>query len=127
MSVQTVQYLMWALRLPYEWHEEWESEHAKHFPKADFYEHFKDFIDDSAFDSKAVHKDGIFCLFDGMNGKFIFIGRVLAKAKDMEMIGDPPLAMPWVTLIDQHIIRESVLRNFGVGGDFDTWLIAQYR
>lgn len=124
MSTQINQYLIWGIRLPYKWHEEWERVNEK--PDG-FYEHFEEFMDDSAFDSKIVHKDGIFMIFDGCNGKFIFIGRVIAKSRDGYMIGDPPIDMGPLTEIEQELIRNSVQRNFNVTGDFKQWLVVQYR
>src|SRR5690349_15582244 len=92
MSVQRNQYLMWGVKKPYEFAKEWEAANKKDDPDFDgFYNHFEKFIDDSAFDSKITEVDGIFCLFDGMNGKYIVIGKVLAKSSDHEPITYEPM------------------------------------
>jgi hypothetical protein len=122
MSTQINQYLMWATRLPYEGMKEWEKQHEK-----DFYDSFEDFMEDSAFSSEVEHKDGIFCLFDGMNGQYIFIGKVLAKSKEGSFLGDSILAIKKPAVREQSIIRNSVLRNFEVEGKFDLYLITHYR
>lgn len=125
MSTQTNQYLMWGILLPYKWHEQWEKENKK--PDG-FYDTFEDFMDDSAFEIKVKHKDGIFCLFDGRDGRFIIIGRVLAKAKDGDMIGDSrPFAIPDIGP-DREAIVQSVIRNFGpVKGEFQYYFVTVYR
>lgn len=123
MSVQVNQFLMWGLRMPYDWHKQWEKD-----KDADFCETFESFMDDSAFEPTVKHKDGIFCLFDGKNGKYIFIGRVLAKSKDRELIGDEgPIELNPPTEIEKEFIRNAVVKNFGIYGDFRLWLITHYR
>jgi hypothetical protein len=124
MSVQTNQYLIYGLRMPYKWHEQYEKEHNIN----DFYTHFEKFIDDSAFDNKIVHHEGIFCLFDGCSGKYIIIGRVLEKSKDGEFIADgEPVEIFELTDLEKEFIEISVKRNFEIEGDFNYYLVTQYR
>lgn len=92
-----------------------------------FYSTFEDFMDDSAYKSEVVHKDGVFMLFDGRDGRFIYLGRVLAKAKDGDLLGDPPIEVTDLTDLEKEFIRISVERNFGVKGDFKHHFITVYR
>lgn len=124
MSTQVNQFLMWAIHLPYEWHEQWEGEHDD----KDFYESFASYMDDSAFESEVKHRDGIFCLFDGRDGRFIFLGRVIQKAKHGDLLGEgAPLDFPPLTDLEQELIANSVERVFGVKGEFKHWLVTQLR
>lgn len=110
MSVQTNQYLLYGVMLPYEWHKEWEKEHGK-----DFYETFEPYMDDSAFDEGVNHKDGVFCIFDGMNSRFIAIGRVIDKSKDGELIAEEsPIALPEFSDLEEELLSSSITRVFGI-------------
>jgi hypothetical protein len=117
MSVQTNQYLMYAISIP--------------FPKErGWYDKYESFCDDSAFNKKIVHHDGIFCLFDGMSGKYCLIGRVLEKGSN----DDPCIASHGVPMeipislseIEKEFIHNSVKRNFNIEGDFKFYLITHY-
>lgn len=124
MSTQINQFLIWGIKKPYSWHKQWEEETDI---GKEFCETFKSFAEDSAFESTVNHKDGIFCLFDGKNGKYIFIGRVLAKAKHGELLGDEPIMLRPPTKLEKEFIRNSVVKNFGIDGDFRLWLVTHYR
>lgn len=58
------------------------------------YEAFKDSYDDiedledSPFKPDFNPKHGITCLFDGMNGKYVILGKVIAKTRDHEGFDD---------------------------------------
>ena len=75
MSVQTNQYIIAGVELDY---------------KACCEEHYESLSPymDSAFDDKAAGKDGLFVLFDGMNGKYVIAGLLLARSKVYEQICD---------------------------------------
>lgn len=121
---------MWGIRLDYAFSDEWEKhENAQNGnDEANFYTHFESFMDDSAFKSEIKHKDGIFCLYDGRDGQWIFIGRVLSKAADGEFLGEnKPIPIADLTPLEQELIKTSVERNFGVTGDFKHWIVTQYR
>ncbi len=124
MSVQTNQYLMYGISLPFEFSKEWESKNEG----KDFYETFEGFMNDSSFNKKINHKDGIFCLFDGMNGKFLIIGRVIEKGSDDEpFIADgKPICFTEPTPIEKEFIANSIERNFGVTGELKHWLVTKY-
>lgn len=126
MSTQINQYLIWGVSVPYSWAKEWEKANEK--GEDSFYSSFEGYMDDSSFNAKIVHKDGIFCLFDGRDGEYIIIGRVLAKSSDGEYIAtDGPMKMPILTELEQELIRESVKRVFGIEGEFTHWLVTHYR
>lgn len=124
MSVQTNQYLFFGVKKDFNWSKEWEKETGK-----DFYETFEDFMDDSAFKKDIHHKDGIFCLYDGMNGKYIIIGRVLAKGCDDEpcIADNEPMCFTEPTPLEKEFISNSIERNFGIKEELKHWLITHYR
>jgi hypothetical protein len=125
MSVQTNQYLMWGVLLPYQWSKDWEKAHDN----KSFYDEHEEFIADSAFSREITHEDGIFCLFDGMNGEYLVIGRVLAKSSDGELLGYklPTPVIP-LTALEEELILGSIKRNFGiVGGNLGFWFVTHYR
>lgn len=124
MSTQINQYLMWGIKMPYEWQEDFKDDDGA----VDFSERFEEFMDDSAFSDDVKHKDGIFCLFDGTDGKYIILGRVLMKAKDGSLLASGnPITMPELTDLEKEFIRISVHRNFGVTGEFNYWFVTHYR
>lgn len=47
MGTQIVQYLFYGIRLPYEWHEDWERDHTIDGVKPDFYQTFEPYMDGS--------------------------------------------------------------------------------
>lgn len=117
MSVQINQYIMIGVRIPFP---------GKH---DDFYEKYESFMEDSAFNSNISHKEGIFCLFDGMNGKYVIIGRVMAKSSDGEYLADgEPIELPLtLTELEQELISESINRNFGIDEPLKTFFVTKYR
>lgn len=67
MSVQVNTYVILGVELPYK-------------PFKDRYDEFEPYMD-SAFEGIKNH-NGLCVLFDGMDGKYIIVGRVLAKTKN---------------------------------------------
>lgn len=124
MSVQSNQYLIYGICKPGSWRKEWEKETGN-----DFYATFESFMDDSAFNKKINHKDGIFCLYDGMNGKYVIIGRVLAKGSDEEpfIAYGEPISFTEPTELEKELISNSIERNFGIKEELKHWLITHYR
>lgn len=130
MSTQINQYLMYGIALPYTFAEEWEKAQPKEDNKhPDFYTHFEGFIQDSAFNDKIVHKEGIFCLFDGRDGRCIIIGRVIARTSDHGFLADegPPLTMKAPTPLEQELLAASIERNFGVTGEMQFHFVTMLR
>ena len=120
MSIQTNQYFMYGIAVPYEWHREWEDKTGK-----DFHETFEEFMSDSAFSAEIKHKDGIFCLFDGRDGRYIIIGNVLNKTDNQNpFLGDDkPLKVPEIGEYERAMIEVNVERYFGLKGDFHYYFV----
>lgn len=115
---------MYGILKPYSWRKEWEKKTGK-----DFYNTFEDFMEDNAYDNIIRHTDGIFCLFDGRDGRYIIIGRVLAKTSDdFPFLGsDEPLMVPDMEDDEKMIIEDSVFTYFGLEGDFHFYFVTHYR
>lgn len=129
MSTQTSQFLIWGIQMPYAWHKEWEKANPGKGGSLDsFYTHFEPFITDNAHKKEMpAHNDGIMCLFDGRDGRYIIIGRILAYASNGCMIGeDEPVVVKPLTELEQELIRNSVKRNFGVEGEFGFLFVTHY-
>jgi hypothetical protein len=77
MSTQINQYLIYGVKLDYN------EESEKHDEDA-LFEHFERFTDNSFTDE--MNPNGLHCLFDGMNGDYILVGRCLKKSANHEMI-----------------------------------------
>ncbi len=123
MSTQTNQYFMYGIEKPYEWHREWEKETGK-----EFHATFEEYMHDNAFTRKVEHKDGIFCLFDGRDGRYVIIGRVLAKTDDDDpFLGSgKPIVVPDLSDIEREYIEESVFKHFGLKGEFHFYFVTHY-
>lgn len=124
MSIQTNQYLIYGINVPVKWIEQWKKKNKD----KDWYETFESFMDDSAFTKKVKHKDGIFCLYDGMSGKFLIIGKVLDKSEDGELLADHgPMSFDERSESEKKEIADSIQRNFGISGEIKHWLVTMYR
>jgi len=123
MSTQINQYFMYGILVPYTWRNEWQEKTEKSFNET-----FEEFMDDSAFDTKIKHKEGIFCLSAGRDGKFIIIGRILDKSSDGEYLGSgKPITIPELTDIEKEYIEGSVKKHFNLEGKFNFYFITKYR
>lgn len=123
MSTQVNQYFMYGICLPYNWHKEWENKTGKKF-----YDTFEEFMQDNAFERKVNHKDGIFCLFDGRDGRYIIIGRVLEKSDDdFRYLGsNKPITIPILTDIEKEYIQNSVKKYFNLDKEFNFYFVTHY-
>ena len=115
MSVQVNDYLIHGIKLPYESGAE------------DKYEDYKD----SAFEG-IKEKNGLCVICDGMNGKYIFIGHVLAKSKDEERIADEPICINKedVDRFARGRIAYLIYKEFNLEistTDVKLWLVTHYR
>ncbi len=109
--------------MPYSWGDEWEKANNK-----EFYEHFERFMQGSAFKSGVEHFEGIFCLRDGRDGKYIIVGRVFEKTKDGELIGEQnPITLPTLSQLEEELLRAAVKRHLGLEGEFKFWFVTQFR
>lgn len=120
MSTQTNQYFMYGILMPYEWHKKWEKETGK-----DFYNTFENFMHTNAYTTKVEHRDGIFCLFDGRDGSYIIIGKVLEKTDDDDpFLGlGKPIRVPDLGDVEKTYIENSVFKHFGLGGEFHFYFV----
>lgn len=41
---------------------------------------------DSSFDEKIIEHNGLSMIYDGMNGQYVYIGKIIEKTKDYEVI-----------------------------------------
>lgn len=125
MSVQQNQYFMYGVLLPYAWHREWEAKTGKYFQET-----FQEFMDDNANESGINHTDGIFCLFDGRDGRFIIIGRVLEKSSsDQPFLGSgQPIQVPLLRPEEEERIEDSIYKHFGIDDALYTYyFVTKYR
>lgn len=108
MSVRTNQYVIYGVRLDYDSVDKF------------WYDKYEDYIDSGYGD--LTEKNGLTVIFDGMNGHYIFIGKVIARSDiDEPLYGvtllEPP-ATPLGSLIYQY---------FGVEDpDPKLWLVTHY-
>jgi hypothetical protein len=124
MSTQINQYVIYGINLPYQFHKDWEKLNPD---KGDWDDNFDKFENDSAFTDKINHHDGIFCLFDGCNGNYIIIGRVLEKTDDHGYI-QGPTCFQEPTEMEKEFIGNSITRNFGIDKpDMKIWFVTHYR
>ena len=66
MSVSFNQYLMLGIKRPIE--------------KGTLYEVYEDYID-NGYKPDIIHKNGLSCIYDGMDGKYIILGRIIQKSR----------------------------------------------
>jgi hypothetical protein len=124
MSTQVNQYFIYGTLLPYKWHREWERITGKNF--CDTYEKF---MTDNAFTTEIKHIDGIMCLFDGRDGKYIIIGRVLKKTDDNNryMASGKPIEVPLLRPEEEEKVMDSVVKHFGVNDvGFGYYFVTHY-
>jgi hypothetical protein len=72
MSVQQKQYLIIGIILPYSYFDNMTE---------DVYEFLEEYMI-SNYDKTINHKNGLACLFDGMSGKYIILGRIIQSGKN---------------------------------------------
>jgi hypothetical protein len=105
------QYFMYGISVPYNWYKEWETKTGRSFPVGVY--------------------GNIFCLFNGRDGRYIIIGKVLERT-DIEdnnpsyMGFKEPLIVPELEEVDKIIIQNSVKEQFGLEGEFHYYFVTQY-
>lgn len=113
---------MYGICLPFEWHIEWEKAENK-----DFYETYEAFMNDDIFIDNSSNNKKIYCLFDGRDGRFIIIGRILNRSDDDEVLGDnKPIVVPNLNDFEKHYIENLVNKHFGVVGEFHYYFVTKY-
>lgn len=107
MSVQVNQYLGYGYLIPYDdGIELLEKRHSE-----DKIEELIDSYNDSAYNKDIVEINGISVLFDGMNGKFIFIGKVFKKSSNYEYL--ETTIMPTVNKKVKDTLSAECINVFG--------------
>lgn len=125
MSVQVNQYYCFGYMLPYK--EALEVLDTK-LGSEDLREELLDNFHDSAFDSKIVDIDGVSLVLDGMNGKYVFFGKIYQKSKSYEHLDTVIFKKPkkYVKLMVNYKFKEYFGDAF-----FDlkpqTFLLTHYR
>jgi hypothetical protein len=107
MSVQMNQYLGYGYLLPYkDSRKVLEEKHSEDRMEAIF-----DKYHDSAFKKEMVEVDGCSMIVDGMNGKYIFFGKVFNKSEVHEPLDTT--TMPKVSTKIKKSVEEQLTQIFG--------------
>lgn len=104
MDINKINYIMYGISIPYSWHKEWELKTGK-----DFHNTFDEYLNNN-------NKDGIFCCFDGRDGKHLIIGKILNKLDDYN--NTYPIEVQELNNIEKKIIESNVNKFFGLDGNF---------
>lgn len=112
MSVQVNTYIAFGVLLPFDTLSE------------DDYDKYEPYMD-SAF--KGIHHHNGLCVIrDGMNGKYVIIGRVLAKSKVYENFDSP--MTPNVTPTEIELVGSLITSQFGIENpEVKLWIFSHYR
>lgn len=112
------QYFIYGILKPYSWYQEWEKQTGKNFQ-----EFFADYMNDD------VDTDDISCLFDGRDGKFIIIGKIIERtANDSPYMGNgKPLVIPELSELEKYQIEKRIKKNFDIEGIFYYYFVTQRR
>ena len=114
MSVQANQYLIYGAKLDYEIFGRPEGAH----------ERFEKYLD-SAFKTDDLNPNGLHCLFDGMNGRYVVIGRCIKKSGNGETLGD--IVIGRVNNELAEMTRLLVKSELGIDEPMALHLITHYR
>jgi hypothetical protein len=80
---------------------------------------------DSAF--KGIHhKDGVCVLYDGRNGKYVAVGRVLAKTENHQGL-DEPVFVSDTGVDDEDELHDAVSAIVGTPKTLRTFVLTHYR
>ena len=109
MEERLNQYFMYGISIPYKQYKEWEVGTGRKFPVGNY--------------------GDIFCLFDGRDGKYLIIGRVLEKTNESNpYLGEKePFIVPELDEVEKVIIRNSVKQQFDLEGEFHYFFVTNYR
>lgn len=108
MSTSINQYLIYGVKLPYQ---------------NDAYEAFDRFCD-SAHDDK-MNPNGLHCLYDGMNGDYIYIGRCLYKSKEGKSL--PDLVIEPISEDVAELTRLLIKAELGIEEPMQLHLVTHHR
>jgi len=125
MSTSVCQYLMYAVKLEKE-----------KFEEDNFSDKYDGYMDTSSYAKEVKHLNGIFCLFDGMNGDYAFVGKVLAKSREDYNDGysnylgyDNGLIIPELSEDEKDLVVETVNKDFELKydkKDFKHYIITHF-
>lgn len=110
VSVQINQYLIYGVKLNYKEYQ-------------DRFEEFEPFMD-SAFEDD-MNPKGLHCIFDGMNGKYIYIGRCLKKSLDGEYMDS--FEIPEISDDIKDLTRILVESELGIKEPMSLQFVTHYR
>lgn len=110
MSVNTNQYIILGVKIPYP--KESES----------LYENLTEYSDNGY--KPVKQKDSLTAIFDGMNGEYVFIGKVIVRSDANETL-DGPVELsysPEVAVLLGQLIKE----KFGIEEEVKLWFVTHY-
>jgi len=113
MSTQINQYLMYGAKLEY----------SEHVSNDGDYEKFEKF-EDNAF-KPDMNNNGLHCLFDGMNGEYIYIGECLAKSENHEMLES--FEIPKLNKKFKDRVKEQVKMELDIEADMQLHMVTHCR
>lgn len=111
MSVNTNQYIILGVKIPYLIDRE-----------GSLYDKVREY-DDNGY--KPVHrKDGLTAILDGMNGNYIFIGKVIVRSDVNESI-DGPIELSYNQEI-ADLLSQLIKEKFGIKEEVKLWFVTHY-
>ena len=81
--------------------------------------------EDSAYEG-IKHHDGLCVIADGMNGKYFFVGRVLAKS-DVHEGFDEPIEIPSLDTAGDDVLKALIKEKLGLVGEIKSYVFSHYR
>lgn len=99
MSVNFNQYIFFGVKLPYENQDD------------DSYEKFEPYIDNCYKKEITGHND-ISCIYDGMNGHYIMLGRIILKGEMDVPFCDEPFKIPELDYLTKIAVAGDIRKNF---------------
>lgn len=112
----TNQYFIYGINLPYEWYVNWEKNHT-----CSFEDIYKNFITENIYVDDYSTNENLNCLFNGRDGEFLIIGRILEKVND-----DKPIEIPMLNDFEIQYIKELVKKHFNVDGEFHYYYVVKF-
>lgn len=124
MSVQVNHYVAHGIMLPYKEAHKTMLTYGGFEDEDDVYDFYEPYTD-SAFEG-IKHHNGLCVLSDGMNGKYFFVGRILAKTDNYDGF-DEPMEIPTLDKAGDDVLQELIKAKFGLEGEIKSYVISHYR
>jgi len=107
MGVQRTHYVMLAAKLP--------------FDTFDFDKDYKKYhqYEDNGYEFKVTEHNGLTIISDGMNGEYVFIGKVIKKVLEYDAL--VPTNCSVFSPEERYIIADSIKIEFGIEVVVDVW------